>query len=301
MDYRHLRFRAEVDWIELEISTIARTNFPAVQRALKSALSMPEERNPFVEARDAGSGGAASIFRFRLHAPKAWTSVASTLTQLDQKFPFANAAKVTAIEVAFDAYSKTESAARLAEQAARFYKFCTLIVADDRNSRIYRDFAGSGASIPFHRTALERRLSDGWQIGIGDRSANRYQHIYVKTTDENGTALPQEDHRARIEITLRGEAVPYRNIDEWAKADFAKDLSMSAKFRMMKPNLDRLRTLMLNDNAFQVGERKQRWRIAKDGKSYSGDRQFRPSTKADTVLNAKARDAFRELSRRWRQ
>ncbi|QQC62778.1 hypothetical protein [Paraburkholderia ginsengisoli] len=301
MDYSHLRFRAEVDWIEVEISTVTRTNFQTVKRALKATLSMLDDRKTFVEAQDEGPGGAASVFRFRLHDPEAWSFVASTLEQLERKFHFANPAKVTAIEVAFDAYSRTESAVELAEQAMRYYKFCTLVVANNDNCRIYRDFRGSGASIPFHRGALVRRLSAGWQIAIGNKTDDRYQHIYVKTTDENGTALPQADHRARIEITLRGDALPYRHVAEWADADFANDLSMSAKFRMMRPNLSLLQKLMLEDTTIQVGERKQRWRVAKDRSGYSGERQYRTSTKADNILNGKARDAFRDLSRRWRQ
>ncbi|ADG14254.1 hypothetical protein BC1002_0146 [Paraburkholderia atlantica] len=298
INYNHLRFRAEVDWIEIEIKTISRTNFPTVQRALNSALQLPDSRNVFVKALDEGPGKAASVFRFRLQDPNSWSFVASMLKQLERRFPFASEPKITAIEIAFDAYSRTESKMELADQAARFFKFCTLIVS--KNCRIYRDFGGSPDSIPFQRASLVRHLWDGWQIGIGNKHDDRLQHIYVKTTDGNGAPLPSAKHRARIEITLRGAALPYQGISEWAGADFEKDLRMSAKFRMLKPKLNRFTRAAIEKTTFQVGERKRRWRVTKDRTAVSGERLHSATTIADRHLNEKARDAFRELSRRWR-
>jgi hypothetical protein len=298
MDYSHLRFRAVVDWIEIEIETAASTNFQTVQRVLKVVLGMPDGRRPYVTARDEEPGGAARKFIFRLYDPDSWSYVVAKLDELAQRFPFASPSKVIAVEVAFDAYSRAEKADELAEQAARFYKFCTLVVS--QNHRAYWDFKGSAKDVPFRGKSLVRHLSDGWQIGIGNKTDDRYQHIYVKTTDENGTALPRAEHRARIEITLRGGALPYQHADEWAKADFAKDLRMSAGFRMMRPNLDQLQRTMLEESTIQIGERKRRWRVAKDRSGLSGDRLHRKSTIADSILNGKARDSFRELTRRWR-
>jgi hypothetical protein len=262
---------------------------------------MSESENIFVEPRDVGPGGAASVFRFRLHDPKSYCRVVSALREVERKLPFGNKAKVTAIEIAFDAYSKAANDRELADQAARFYRYCSLVVSE--NHRIYRKSTDGVKQIPFRLNSLVRHLADGWQIGIGDTTDAQYQHIYVKTTDNNGLELPVAKHRARIEIRLRDEALPnrYRYLDEWARADFEADLRMSAIFRKLKPKLGNYISAALEDTTLQVGERKRRWRAAKDGSGYSGDRLHRKSTVADSTLNIKARDAFRQLTTSWRR
>jgi hypothetical protein len=297
--YSHLRFRAVVDWIEIEIETTERTNFQTVQRTLRTALGMPDDKNPRVDALNEQPGGAATIFRFRIHDPESWCDVASIIDALGKRFAFAHPSEVTAIEVAFDAYSRARNKHDLTEQAVRFYKFCTLMVSDNR--RLYWKYKRSPRGIPFHVSSLARHLSDGWQIGIGnDKKDDRYQHVYVKTTDRGGIALPRAEHRARIEIKLQGEALPYEHANDWANADFATDFRMSAEFRMLRTNLDRFQKVALGNNSMQLGEKKARWRL-KDGRPYKKDLLYRSSTAADSVLNEKARDAFRELTRRWRR
>lgn len=300
MDYSRLHFKAAVDWIELEFQAGSTTNFHTVQRALRRVLRLPDDENPFVEPMDAGAGGAATTFRFRMHDPAKWQEVASALDGLAEQHPFTRSPSVTAIEVAFDAFSRGATREELAEQAARFYKFCTLMVSDNR--RIYRTRKeGVRGPIPIRFPTLIRRLEEGWQIGIGNRSDNRYQHIYFKTTDRGGVALPDAEHRARIEITLRGPALPYQTLEEWAVADFARDFRDSISFRKMAPDLSPLLHWTLGQTSVQVGERRRRWRLARDYSGYSGDRLYGKATKADSKLNEKARDAFRQLTRRWRR
>lgn len=194
MDYSGFRFRAVVDWIEFEIYTATPTNFHTLRRA--GAFS-------YIKAQNAGPGGSATIYRFKLHDPESWNDVLRMVSNLNAKFPFSQAPTITVIEIAFDAYSKGKASPNaLAELAANYYRHMIQPVSSNR--RLYRDHKGSGKAIPRQFPSLVRHVSEGWQIGIGDKKAEKYQHIYFKTVDQGGQVLPDIQHRARIEITLKG-------------------------------------------------------------------------------------------------
>jgi len=310
MDYSRFRFRAVVDWIELEIVTASATNFFSIQAALRQALAIPDDdSNTWVKALDEGPGRAATVFRFRLQEPARWRDVVAVLDAIAACRPFACAPKVTAIEVAFDAYSAGATKDELAEQAVRFYRFCHPLVGpyEERkkrgyNHRVYREKNRDKVEEApfFHVSSVVRRLLDGWQIGIGEEDGERYQHVYLKTTDKAGKVmLAESECRARIEIRLRDAALPYADLAEWAVADFAKDFRDTFTFRKLKVRINPYTRYALERFALQVGERKQRWRV--HARKQSGDRLYLSSTRADSVLTEKARDAFRQLTMRWQR
>jgi hypothetical protein len=282
MDRRRLRFRAEVDWIEVEVQTARPTNFVAIQRALKDFFG--DDGTRYVHSLDKGDGGAASQFRFRLHDPSSFAIVGAVAQHLDGRFGLIRSPKISGIEVAVDAYGANPAL------AAHFYKFAARLVGPNR--RIYRDYKGSARSIPANIAALTRLMSEGWQIGIANADADEYQHIYWKTTDGNGKALQPQVHRARTEIRLRGAALPCQTFDGWQNYDFA-GLAEYFRFRMLKDDLDPLLAATAAA-AEQIGQRRVRNRME------GGTRLYSKATKADSALNARARDALRELSRRWR-
>jgi hypothetical protein len=282
MDYTRFRFRAVVDWIEIEIRTEKPTNFQTFRRV--GTLS-------YVKAQDEGAGGAASIFRFKIYDPDCWNDIILKIAELKAEHAFSTAPIITGIEIAFDAYSKGEANVdELPELAASYYRNMTLPVSSNR--RLYRDYKGSGKAIPRQFSALVRDISEGWQIGVGDKAAEQYQHIYFKTVDHNGQKLPKVKHRARIEITLRGNELP-SSIEEWREKDFTK-VSRFFKFRKPKDNLDPLTQITVGAVP-QIGERKERKR--KEG---GGVRLYHKPTQADKVLNEKASQALRNLTSRWK-
>lgn len=77
IDYSRFRFRAVVDWIEIEILTERHTNFQTVQEKLRVILGLPEGKDPYVQALEKGAGGRATVFRFRIYDPKNWHQVMS--------------------------------------------------------------------------------------------------------------------------------------------------------------------------------------------------------------------------------
>jgi len=291
-DYGEVRFKAVVDWAELEISTAKSTNFWTVQKALREAQGLSDVVNPYVIGYDISTGmefapakrnTPTTLFRFRIQDPANFQGIEAVLAKIKVAFDLQNAPKLTGIEIALDAYNSN------AEQAARFYKFVTLLVSDNR--RIYRDKKDKVQHVPSDLNSTAQYLSDGWQIGVGDKDSIRYQHIYWKTTDNNGDPIPESEYRARIEITLRGAALPSTSLANLAFFDFA-NLTEFFRFRMLKATLEPLLQVCA-DAAEQLGERTPRNR--KEG----GIRLYSKMTQADTALNGRARDALKGLMQRW--
>ena len=201
---------------------------------------------------------------------------------------------MTAIEISFDAYSKGASRDELAELAARFHKYQTYPVSGNRrfSGRWRGDVDGLSAC---DRT--RRMISQGRVINIGNKTDVQSQRIYYKTTDDGGRPLPDSQHRARIEITLKEVIPPVQIFRECSQMRFESH-SRFFRFRMLKDDLDPI-TRIAAERADQIGERKQRWRAKKDQTGYSGDRLYSLATQADVALNNHARNALRNLSQRW--
>src|SRR3546814_12183061 len=72
MDHSGLRLRAVVDFIEFEVTTAQPTNFHSIQRTLGPGSN---GKPRYVEALDAGTGGAGVRFIWWLYDPKNWDAV----------------------------------------------------------------------------------------------------------------------------------------------------------------------------------------------------------------------------------
>lgn len=285
-EYQDYRFRAEIDWIGVKIRTLKSTNFQTVRNRLEA---------PYVETFDEGSGGAASEFHIKFYSPKNWQEIDRALERLTHDHPLAGPAEVTGIEIAFDAYSKRNDRKELAKMTSKFYRSLTRPVSE--NQRITPGKRGSVAAIPSPKI-LDRYVESGENIYIGNRDVPKenvddpngwmMQHIYLKETDKK-EALPIVEQRARIEITLRGIALPHQLLDEWKSHLFTKE---SEYFKFRKPKKDlRWHQKTVIEHLSQYGSRR---------KKRSGDRRtiYSSATLADKVLNGKAYDALRNLTNR---
>ncbi|MEO6825085.1 MAG: hypothetical protein ABI167_10265 [Nitrosospira sp.] len=300
MDYSRFRFRAVVDWIEIEIRTATFTNVPKMRRSLKDVLGIPDDqKSPFAGPLDEVAGGAATIYRFKIHDPRNWHEITRILEKLSIIHELAAVPRVTAIEIALDAFCKDEiHSNELANIAVNYYWGMTQPVSNNR--RIYHSYRGSGEGLRIVPARLTRHIREGWQIGIGNAlnkhhpSDDYYQHIYLKTTDNNKKALPKDQHRARIELTIREKAGPCQTEEAWHSYDFSS-ISPFFKFRKLKEDLklNELELLLLN-SAYQIGEKKKRKR--REGGTYL----YGKKTCANAVLNEKASQALRNLTCRWK-
>lgn len=146
--------------------------------------------------------------------------------------------------------------------------------------------------VPITATSLIRHIHEGWQLGIGNRSDDYYQHIYFKTKDKGGElALDPKDYRARIEITLQGAALPLQPLDAWEGFRF-ESLTDWFRFRKMKDDLTPTEK-QYADRMVQIGEKAIRNRAG------GGTRLHGKMTRADVLLNDRAKGALRRLSDWW--
>jgi len=300
MNHGAFTFETVVDWVELEIQLAERSNFMAVQEALKKALRLPDNaKHPYVTALDETSSRAASIFRFRVHDPMRMGKLNKVLSELRERFNF-GAIKVTAIEVAFDTYGQGAGVRQLAEIAADRYRFLT--APPGNKWYFYRD---SGEGRPYIEALNYRELvkcfAEQWQLtDRDDKNADMRYHAYVKTRDDR-EPLPPPQYRARLEVTLQGAHWPCTTIEELEQFNFTK-LAKHFNFRRLADGLHPgLRLALADWSAAQHGRSGSYRRAVRNrpGK-YSGTRVFKRSTVADDELNEAVYQCLRKLTRDWR-
>ena len=281
MDHTNsFRLRAVVDWIGIQIETIDSTNFQTVKRAFWKALHIKVH----VSAINPNEGGGTRHFVVRLHDIEHYSDIEKMLREVRTHLALKPDFKIVIIEVALDAYSNDPAA-----QAAKFYKFMTSPVSDNR--RMYRSKKDLPSfAVPSQLESMIRYLTEGWQIGIGNEADSKYQHIYVKNSDTRGGKRHKVEERARFEIRLSGDSLPCQSSEEWQQFKFEK-LAHYFRMRKLKDDLHlHVKTwAMANDI---IGERKTRNRRG------GGTRQYSKSTKADPI-NEEIRQVLRNLSKRW--
>lgn len=276
--YDAYKINAVVDWVELKIELQIASNFDTVKRRLDV---------PFVAPLDKGAGGAAKVFTFKIHDPKSYRDIHEQLAKLTHDHQLAKPPEVIGIEVALDAYSKTNDMAELQDMAKRFYRDATCMVSNVR--RAAKNYKGSGKALVTESDVI-RALEQDFNIYIGHKNANEVQHIYVKTTDSGAKPLPAGEYRARNEITLRGDQLPFKNLVQWNSFRM-EALAKYFKFRRIKDDLNPFVQEGLKGKA-QIGERKPR--ANPDRRA----RLFSRSTVSDEALNARAYDSLRRLTKK---
>lgn len=295
-----LSYKAAVDWIELEIQLSRQSNFWTVQDTLKAALKFPQNTMPFVDALDSRSGNAASLFRFRIQNLMQRGLLTQVVAALSDRFGL-DAIRPTAIELAFDSYSQGGSVRQLAELAADRFRFITAPPGDD-----WYFYRMQGETRRYVNTLPQRRdlielFEASWQLT--DRSSKevdvRY-HAYVKTQDNSKALLPNR-YCARLEVTLRGAALPFGTIEDLAAFNFAR-VAHHFKFRRIADDVHPAARHALAVWSGRQHGRSGRYRRADPRRCgrYSGTSVFKGSTVADDELNATVYECLRKLTRDWR-
>ena len=295
-----LTYKAEVDWIELEMQLSGSSNFWTVQDVLKSVLGLPQNAPPFVQGVDAGSGNAASVFRFRIQNLGRKSLLTQVVAALHAKFRLLDI-RPTAVELAFDTYYQGGSVRHLAELASDRFRFVTAAPGDD-----WYFYRRPKEARRYVNTLLQRRdlielFESSWQLtDRNSKEADVRYHAYVKTWDANKALLPNR-YRARLEVTLCGAALPFRTMDELAAFNFTK-LAQHFKFRRIADDVHpaaRYALTMWSGRQHGRGGSYRRPDPNRCGR-YSGSSKFRGSTIADEELNATVYECLRRLTRSWR-
>ena len=214
-----------VDWAEIEFKAAKATNFDTVRKVLQTIWTLLPVANPYVEPQDAGEGGSARVFRFRIHDPDQFHAINKTLTGLNRRFEFIGIPRLTAIEIAHDTRFEGATKRQLAEITADRYRFCVHI--PERKWHFYRESGEKPVNIDdqlgrdgqLSRDQIVQYFEDEWQLAdTPDKdTADIRRHMYVKTSNNSGNDnLDQAVWSARDEITLRGKELPCQTVEELA-------------------------------------------------------------------------------------
>ncbi|MBK1679924.1 hypothetical protein [Rhodocyclus tenuis] len=291
-----LRFIAVVDWLELEINTRKPTQGFHLHRLGRGAFSHAHgiDLQTGKKYPEHLKNTTTTRFLVRIQSPERFAMVNDALDRMGGQFDQSAGSWLRAIEVAFDAYgNENTNDEQLAEATALFMKGVNRV--SEVPPRIYR--LKNETRIIGSQRELVQALLDGFQIGIGNCDADRYQHAYLKTSD-NKLPLPQNHHRARIEVRLQGSACPLLSLDDLATFNFAK-MTKYFRFRSQNDDLDGLQRLLtmrqvcLGNVLDANNELTRIWR--KGGGSRKNKRHAHASP-----LNEIARVRLRTLTGRWR-
>lgn len=291
-------FRSLIDWVELEVQLARQSNFWTVLETLKVVLGA--KTASFVTAMDGGDGNAASRFRIRIQNPTQAATIVAAFEMIRSKFGLDDVT-VTAVEFSFDTFCAGAGIRQLAEIAADRFRFITAPPGD--RWYFYRQ-QGEGRhyldALPQRRDLVEH-FEKLWQLT--DRHNKRVDvryHAYVKTRD-GGKTLLSSQYSARIEVTLSGNALPFKTLSDFAQFNFA-NVSKYFKFRRLATNLPPSVSLALSIWLGRQLGRSGKYKRPVPGKpgTYSGTSVFRSYAVADDDLNTQVYECFRGLGRRWR-
>jgi hypothetical protein len=268
------KYKASIDWIELEITTLENSNFNAMRNRFKAH---------FVEPINPSAGGSTNQFKFRIHNPQSWYALEKTIERVSLVKTISTV-KIVAIEIAFDAYSINNDKKELQTKVAEFYKYMQNPVST--NHRL----SGTGKT-PIATSNLDQnifRIESGMSVYIGNQATDSIsQRIYHKTIDNN-EILPVDFHRARYEVTFRNEGLPFQTIEQAKKYKFTR---LTKWFQFRKIDEDASGIALLVTKA-----RKQLGQINLKRKSGGGVRVYGVGTKADSLLNDIVYYKLRELT-----
>lgn len=302
IDLKKFKWRAEVDWIDLVIEVERPTNFATVNRLLRIKFSEP---------LNAGPGMAATRFRCRFQDPTSWDHLEASVYLLEPHNRLVREPRIIGLELAIDAYSKTQSHAELIELGAYLARYlATPISSNFRAGR--RDGSRKVVFAPLGKREVVRALEEEFSIYVGSHGNEKiapdlFAHrIYVKTKDyvvsqtdsaEGGgtevkgsvSALDPRKHRARCEATLTQKMLTFHTIDE-ARCFNLGFYAHVFRFSSLSEKADPFQKAIIDKSA-QPGDRTPR----------KGPRRYlrRPtSIKSNRALNKRVYDALRDLSDR---
>jgi hypothetical protein len=228
------RTTALVDWIALEIEVARPTQFQWLQRILADHFG--DNTRAYIEAVNPGAGNTATSFLVRLndvHCRDVGT-IRAALAALGQRHALVGPVLIKALEVSLDFYPNDDQAhtdllqlvARLQMSLAAYGREHRLVGRRRPGARAQKDFLDSTRTPDPQQTFC---------VNNNERDPVSWR-VYHKITDRD-QALPREQHRARVEFTLRGAGLHkygINSLDNLAERGFG-GFKKLLHFRQFKP------------------------------------------------------------------
>lgn len=291
-----LKLQAVVDWVEVRIRLHGLTHFRHVQNRLLHAAEWQATRpHVVVENIDGRSaitlrvqdpaGPADLLCRVRAAACPGTPAIVE------------DDIEIVGIEVALDLYSPVPDGGRLVDAALHLYRHHARPPEEAGGS--FPRFCGQGR----YRAAADIRetraaLAGETTINAGKRGGAYCARYYVKAHDTiDGTRyalLPASQHRARLEITLRGAELPFTSMAAWRTYRFE---TLATRFGMRQPVRPKVKADLF-ELAKLTQSRMVRFGLPADAtRASQKKRTNRAWTRTDDAWAEQARYALRALTR----
>lgn len=207
-----LKMKAVIDWLDLRFTVDPNLCIfykdPKARSYIKAFITRNTGTRHYIAKDESQITQDGMSFTIRLHDVQNKKDL-KKITDLLQKQYGAKIElmMVEAIELSFDLYGGDSSAVVIKLHKAMQYP---------QTARLFRVYKTKGTQrdIPESMQELYDLLHGGYNIGVGDHRYDEFcVRLYFKRTDKGGQSLPQQQHRARIEITLKKSIFDNETVD----------------------------------------------------------------------------------------
>lgn len=242
---KDFKVSAGIDFVSVVVKLERPTQFRHVQAALLGITGKTLHVDPIDADRDAG--GNAKVFDIRFHDALAndARTLAYTLTRLRERYGFAEEPAIGAIEVFADFYLRSnEVGTRNSQLLVMTHRLQTSLYAPTAtkprqwvpNGRAKPDGKPDGANRFMDNAHEGFRLDPSLNFRIGNNWDVVSWQVYFKRTNDNGMPInDQSQHRARVEVTLKGAAVQEYGLNRLSNLDDYDFRRLMPLFRFRKP------------------------------------------------------------------
>lgn len=214
-----------IDWLDVVIAT----RRPSQHQHVQDALIDITGTKLWVEVLDKQAGNVGTAFRLRFHDMLAndHQKLQRTLDELSIRYPFVAAPSVAAVEVACDFRHKAGS---ISATLAMTHRLQSSLFADGVKPRQFDPAIGGNRYLDHHGDRLDPNLN----FRIGNKEDPFAWQVYYKRTD-NQQPLPEDQWRARVEVTLQGSALEEHGMSLLSDLQHFRFDKLAGLFRFRRP------------------------------------------------------------------
>lgn len=216
-----------MDWLDVRLRTSRPTQFQHVQSALDAAGA----GKLYVLAIDDGPGGVADTFVVRATDRLAnnYAALSKVLAEFAARYPLTHEPEIVAIEVACD-FLHTGEVERDASTIEMTRRLQSSLQTDGSKPRQFDPQVWANRFMDVQGARLDPLLN----YREGNKGDDVSWQCYWKRTD-GGQLLPPNEWRARVEVTLQGDALKSTGLVKLADLDGYKFTNLARFFRFRTP------------------------------------------------------------------
>lgn len=203
-----IKIKAVIDWLDLTFevnpSICKFADKPNARSYIKSFLTSKTGTKHYVKHDESDIDQQGLAFTIRLHDIRKKEDLEQITHLLNKQYGVDYLRmKISSIELSLDFYNVPNRAFLSALHKSIKYSKTA------ENFRIYKyvkdDARNKFTPIPKVPLLLLERFNNDWCLGVNPKGSPLCYRLYPKTTDSNKQALPINEHRLRVEVTLNSD------------------------------------------------------------------------------------------------